>query len=73
MDYLGIRENMLAALKQYGGDSEDGNEDNIDEVKTVFANELRILQTSTSDFDFTPFSEKRLLSVFSVFKMLRSI
>lgn len=61
VDYLGIRENMLAALKQYGGDSEDGNEDNIDEVKTVFANELRILQASTLDFDFTPFFGEKAL------------
>lgn len=61
VDYLGIRGNMLAALKQYGGDSEDGKEDNIDEVKTVFANELRILQTSTSNFDFTPFFGEKAL------------
>ncbi len=56
VDYLGIRENMKAALKQYGGDDENvESDDDVDSIYTVFKNELIILQNGTSEFDFKPF------------------
>ena len=64
VDYLGIRENMKTALKQYGGDGgDDGqSEGNIDEVRDVFVNELKIIKEATSGFDFSPFfGDKPLL------------
>ena len=64
VDYLGIRENMKKALKQYGGGEGDDDqaEGNIDEVRDVFVNELKILKEATSGFDFSPFfGDKPLL------------
>lgn len=56
VDYLGIRENMKKALKQYGGDEEDTTtEDDLDKIYKVFANELSIIKEAMTDFDFTPF------------------
>lgn len=57
VDYLGIHENMLQAMKKYGGDS---GEDNLglDDVRLAyeaFLNELKILKQITHGFDFAPF------------------
>lgn len=60
VDYLGIRENMKAAIKKYNGDSVD-----VEDEKTalaIFKNELSILQGMLQNFDFAPFFSDNALS-----------
>jgi type I restriction enzyme R subunit len=54
IDYLGIHENMLKAMKQYG----DGETTNISDLELsyeAFLNELQSVKTLTAGFDFAPF------------------
>lgn len=53
VDYIGIRENMQQALKQYGGDEEEIPD--IEFSYSVFANELQILKDLMHDFDSSDF------------------
>lgn len=54
VDYLGIRENMKQAMKQYGGGEQIGGDD-IESTLTVFRNELQILKDMMCKFDFSSF------------------
>lgn len=54
VDYLGIRDNMLLALKKYGGD-DDSIADDVEQSHIVLINELKILKELTNNLDFTPF------------------
>lgn len=56
IDYIGIRENMKAALKQYGGDGDDGDsERDVDNALKILVTELTILRELCSRLDFEPF------------------
>ena len=56
IDYIGIRHNMREAMKTYGGDSSVApTEDDVEQAKTVFREELEILKQLFSDYDLTPF------------------
>ena len=54
VDYLGIRENMKKAMKQYGGGEQVGKDD-VESSYSVFRNELQLLQDMMTHFDFNPF------------------
>lgn len=54
VDYIGIRNNMLQALKQYGGDS-GSNEDDVDAAHEALQNELKSIEEIISGFDLSPF------------------
>ena len=53
VDYLGIRENMKAAMKKYNGDAVDVEDEQA--AYAIFKNELSILQGMLQNVDFTPF------------------
>ncbi len=55
VDYLGIHENMLQAMKKYGGGGEDINGGDINLAYGAFLNELKILKQITHGFDFSRF------------------
>ena len=54
IDYIGIRENMLSAMKKYGGDDVEPKDD-VDAAHSVLINKLEILKEMLRDLDFTPF------------------
>lgn len=53
VDYIGIREEMKKAMKQYGG--EIGPKEDVDAAHEILQNELKILQEMLVKLDFTPF------------------
>lgn len=53
VDYIGIRQNMQQALRQYGGDEEMPADTEL--TYTIFVNELRILQEMLVQFDVSDF------------------
>lgn len=63
IDYIGIRENMKKAMKQYGGDEEGeggrnggtGDKSDVDMAHEILINELQCLRKETADLDFKPF------------------
>ena len=54
IDYIGIRENMLEAMKKYGGNDVDPKDD-VNAAHSVLQNELQILKEMTHELDFSPF------------------
>ncbi len=56
IDYIGIRDNMRVALKQYGGDNSVApTTDDVEQATKVFREELAILKDLFSGYDLTPF------------------
>ena len=56
VDYIGIRDNMLEAIKTYsGGNSLEPSADDVEQAYTVFKDQLGILKRLFSGFDLTPF------------------
>ena len=60
VDYLGIRENMKAAMKKYNGDKVDVEDEQA--AYAIFKNELSILQGMLQNVDFTPFFSDNALA-----------
>lgn len=54
IDYIGIRENMLSAMKKYGGDDVEPKDD-VEAAHSVLINKLEILKEMLRDLDFSPF------------------
>lgn len=56
IDYIGIRDNMRQAMKQYGGDENIApTEDDIEQATLVFREELAILNGLFVNYDLKPF------------------
>ena len=56
VDYIGIRDNMLEALKVYGGNNSVApTEDDVDQATDVFREQLEILKDLFTGYDLTPF------------------
>ncbi len=53
VDYLGIRENMKEAIKQYNGDSVDISDEQT--AYSIFSSEMSILNGMMQNLDFSPF------------------
>jgi len=54
IDYIGIRDNMLEAMKKYGGDDVNPKDD-VDAAHSILKNELQILKEMLHELDFSPF------------------
>ena len=56
IDYIGIRDNMRQAMKIYGGDTSVApTSDDVEQATLVFREELEVLKTLFTVFDFKPF------------------
>ena len=56
VDYIGIRDNMRAAMKLYGGDTSIApSVDDVEQATGVFREELEILKDLFSGYDLKPF------------------
>lgn len=56
VDYIGIRENMLQALKVYGGNNSVApTEDDVEQAVDVLREQLSILKDIFTGYDLTPF------------------
>lgn len=56
IDYIGIRDNMREAMKVYGGNTSVApTEDDVEQAKTLFREELEIVKTLFNGYDLTPF------------------
>jgi len=59
VDYIGIRENMRQAMKQYGGDYQAISEDDVQTALEIYRKELQILKEMMSGFDLSPFFKEK--------------
>jgi len=56
IDYIGIRENMKKAMKEYGGGDDGGSaERDVESAHKILLTELKILKDLCVQLDFTPF------------------
>jgi len=60
VDYIGIRDYMMEAMKIYGGGSNGGNSlaptsDDIEQATNIFREHLEIIKMLFKDYDLTPF------------------
>lgn len=57
VDYIGIRDNMLQAVKMYGGEGNSvaPNQDDVEQAAGVFREQLAILIDLFSEYDLAPF------------------
>lgn len=58
IDYIGIRNNMMEAMKQYGGDTFGPSEDDVQQALGVLIVELDLIKQLFSGFDLRPFTDK---------------
>lgn len=57
IDYIGIRDNMLEAMKVYGGGQggKGPSEDDIEQATEIFRENLEIIKSLFKEFDLSPF------------------
>ena len=58
IDYIGIRNNMMEAMKQYGGDTFGPSEDDVQQALGALLVELELIKQLFVGFDLTPFTDK---------------
>lgn len=58
VDYIGIRSNMMAAMKEYGGDSFGPSEDDVELALNALIVELDIIKQLFVGFDLSTFTDK---------------
>lgn len=58
IDYIGIRNNMMEAMKQYGGDTFGPSEDDVQQALGALLIELELIRQLFVDVDLTPFTDK---------------
>lgn len=58
IDYIGIRNNMMEAMKQYGGDTFGPSEDDVQQALGVLIVELDLIKQLFTGFDLRPFTDK---------------
>lgn len=58
IDYIGIRNNMMEAMKQYGGDTFGPSEDDVQQALSALLVELELIKQLFAEFDLTPFINK---------------
>lgn len=59
VDYIGIRENMMKAMRRFGGDSFGPSEDDVKQALEALIIELKIISDVFTDFDITPFTDSK--------------
>ena len=57
IDYIGIRNNMMEAMRKFGGDTFGPSEDDVQQSLEALIIELDILRKVFVDFDITPFTD----------------
>ncbi|MEW6774084.1 MAG: HsdR family type I site-specific deoxyribonuclease [Bacteroidota bacterium] len=63
IDYIGIRENMMQAMRKFGGDKFGPSEDDVKQALEALIIELKILKDIFVDFDITPFTDPKATSL----------
>lgn len=58
VDYIGIHSNMMAAMKEYGGESFGPSEDDVELALNALIVELDIIKQLFVDFDLSTFTDK---------------
>lgn len=58
VDYIGIKENMLKAIKQYGGD-DDSNIEDIQATLKILRNHIELIDNLMHDFDASDFFQSQ--------------
>lgn len=58
IDYIGIRGNMMEAMKQYGGENFGPSEDDVQQALGALIVELDLIKQLFIGFDLTPFTDK---------------
>jgi type I restriction enzyme R subunit len=56
IDYIGIRDNMMEAMRKFGGESFGPSEDDVQQALEALIIELQILREVFSGFDISPFT-----------------
>lgn len=56
VDYIGIRSNMMEAMKKYGGENFGPSEDDVQQALAAMLLELEMLKPLFNGFDITPFT-----------------
>ena len=59
IDYIGIRENMMEAMRKFGGDTFGPSEDDVKQALEALIIELDILRKVFIDFNLTPFTDSK--------------
>jgi type I restriction enzyme R subunit len=59
IDYIGIRDNMMEAMRKFGGDTFGPSEDDVQQALEALIIELDILKKVFVDFDITPFTDSK--------------
>jgi type I restriction enzyme R subunit len=59
IDYIGIRENMMEAMRKFGGESFGPSEDDVQQALQALIIELKILSDLFLGFDITPFTDAK--------------
>ncbi len=59
IDYIGIRDNMMAAMRKFGGETFGPSEDDVQQALEALIIELKILSDVFVDFDITPFTDSK--------------
>lgn len=58
IDYIGIRSNMMEAMKQYGGENFGPSEDDVQQALGALIVELDLIKQLFVGFDLSPFTDK---------------
>lgn len=58
IDYIGIRSNMMEAMKTYGGENFGPSEDDVQQALEALIIELDLIKKLFVGFDLTPFTDK---------------
>lgn len=58
IDYIGIRNNMMEAMKQYGGETFGPSEDDVQQALGALLVELELIRQLFADFNLKPFIDK---------------
>lgn len=59
IDYIGIRDNMMEAMRKFGGDTFGPSEDDVKQALEALIIELKIISDVFVDFDITPFTDSK--------------
>ena len=59
IDYIGIRDNMMEAMRKFGGETFGPSEDDVKQALEALIIEMDILRKVFVDFDITPFTDSK--------------
>ena len=59
IDYIGIRENMIEAMRKFGGDTFGPSEDDVQQALEALLIELQLISDVFVDFNITPFTDPK--------------